>query len=167
MPISATGSSRPPGSARFGATAEAGFTLIELMVVIAIMALATATVLFTLPVAHGTLRSEAERFALRARAARDAAIMQARPIALVAAADGYRFEGRRGGRWERVAMRPFDGDRWEAGTRVQVTGGDGDRHARTVFDPTGVGDPLDLVLTRGGARATVHIGADGGIDVAG
>ena len=141
---------------------ERGFTLIELMVVVAIIALASATVVFAWPDPRGSLRTEAERFAARVRAAQDLAVMQARPVALVARADGYRFERRAGGRWQVIGQRPLAPQAWSAGATALVgTAGE----ARAVFDPTGVGDPLDVTLIRDGARQVIRVGGDGTVDV--
>ena len=50
---------------------------------------------------------------------------------------------------------------WEAGTQPDVAA----NGARTVFDPTGSADPLELTLRRGQERAQVVIGSDGEIHV--
>ena len=68
MPISATGSN------------NRGFTLIELMVVITIIALASAVVVFAIPDPRGRVVDEAERFAARVLAARDDAVVQGRDV---------------------------------------------------------------------------------------
>lgn len=72
MPISVAGS-----KAR-----ERGFTLIELMIVIAIIGLASAVVVLALPDPRGRLTDEAARFAARTRAAHDLAVVGARPISV-------------------------------------------------------------------------------------
>ena len=74
MPTSAAGSS---------GGAERGFTLVELMVVVAILAVASAAVIVTMPDPRGDLQGEAERLAARAGAARDLAIVEGRSTALV------------------------------------------------------------------------------------
>ena len=71
MPTSATGSN------------DQGFTLIELMVVIVIIALTSAAVIFAIPDPRGRVIDEAERFAARTLAARDDAIVQSRDTRVV------------------------------------------------------------------------------------
>ena len=48
-----------------------GFTLVELMVVLFIIGLAATAVVLAVPEQGGSLQAEAERFAARAKAARD------------------------------------------------------------------------------------------------
>ena len=68
---------------------ERGFTLVELMVVLVIIGLATAAVMLAIPDQGGSLQAEAERFAARAKAARDSAIVESRPAALIVGPAGY------------------------------------------------------------------------------
>ena len=104
MPMSATGNRRSAGftafrrsaehgfmsfrrSAEHGfmsfkRSAEHGFTLVEMMVVLVIIGLASATVLLAMPDPRGDLRGDGERFAARAKAAQDSAIIEAREMAL-------------------------------------------------------------------------------------
>ena len=71
-----------------------GFTLIELMVVITIIGLASAAVVLALPDPRGRLADEAAHFAARASAARDLAVIDARPISVWVSAGGYGFDER-------------------------------------------------------------------------
>src|SRR5690606_30071026 len=87
MPIFA-GMAKPR---RFG---EAGFTLVELMLVLAIMGLAAATVMLTLPDSQRGARDEADRLAARLAAVRDLAVIEGRGTAAVISASGYGFERR-------------------------------------------------------------------------
>ncbi|WP_174291428.1 pilus assembly FimT family protein, partial [Sphingomonas bacterium] len=82
MPISATGHrNKPPAR-------EGGFTLVELMVVITVIALAAGAVAWSLPDPAGRVSDEAARFALRVRAAHDKAIVEARPVSVWVTAGG-------------------------------------------------------------------------------
>ena len=74
-------------------TAE-GFTLVELMVVLVIVGLVSAAVVLAMPDPRGALRGEALRLAARADAARERAMMDNRPVALVIRDQGYGFEWR-------------------------------------------------------------------------
>ena len=136
---------------------ECGFTFVELMVVIVIIGLAAAAVVLAIPEPGGSLRAEAERFAARARAARDSAIIESRPVALLVGPGGYDVARRGRGGWQPAAH--YD---WAEGTGAEAGGG---ASARIRFDSTGLADPLHLVLRRGERRIAVAIGADGEIDV--
>lgn len=174
MPTSAAGNNaalarsrrvaRAPG--RPGRVAEHGFTLVELMVVVTIIALGAAAVTWALPDARGRVRDEAARFALRVRAAHDEAIVTGRPISVWVTIGGYGFDQRVAGQWVAMGDRPLRVDRWADGTRAIIPDVAG--RARVTFDPTGLADrPLDLRLQRGGAAAGVHVAADGGVAVDG
>src|SRR3954470_17340021 len=71
-----------------------GFTLVELMVVLVILGLASAAVILTLPERGGSLSAEAERFAARAKAARDNAILDARAASVAIGPGGYEVRRR-------------------------------------------------------------------------
>jgi general secretion pathway protein H len=125
-----------------------GFTLVELMVVIVIVGLASAAVVLTLPERGGSLRAEAERFAARAKAVRDGAILEARAASVAIGPGGYEIVRRRG------AVH-YD---WVEGTRPELSG-------RIHFDPTGLAEPARLVLRRGERGAAIDIGEDGNVQV--
>lgn len=131
---------------------EHGFTLVEMMVVLVIFGLAATAVVLSLPDAGGSLASEAERFAARAKAARDNAIIESRAAAVAVGPVGYDLYRRADGQWQAVAHHD-----WVAGTTVE--GG------RTRFDSTGLAEPLYVTLRRGERRAAVEIRGDGTIHV--
>ncbi|MDO7841258.1 GspH/FimT family pseudopilin [Sphingomonas immobilis] len=157
MPISAVGNKRPR---------ESGFTLVELMVVITIIGLASAVVVLAMPDPRGRLSDDAARFAVRTKAARDLAIVQARPVSVWVTPAGYGFEARAGGRWQAVSDKPFEVAKWSDGTQAAIGGIEG--RERVVFDETGVADhAIDLRLSRDGEARDVRIGADGSVVVGG
>ncbi len=139
---------------------QRGFTLVELMVVITVIGLASAIVAFNMPDPRGRVFDEGLRFASRVKAARDIAVVEARPVSLWVTTAGYGFERRVGGRWSPVADKPLRVERWQDGTRAEVPDPGG--RVRLTFDPTGIADRgLDLRLARGGVSALVQVGADG------
>lgn len=171
MPISATGSERPDArgsgprsrSPEHGFTSlrrstEHGFTLIELMVVITIVALASAVVVLAMPAANGSVGREAARFAARVAAARDAAIIESRDARVDVSSRRYRIEQRSRGAWRPVDGRAGRAIDWEAGTEVALVG-------RFAFDTTGNARPAELSLRRGDALATVAVTDEGAIRV--
>lgn len=131
---------------------ESGFTFIELMVVIVIIGLAATAVVLAMPEQGGSLQAEAERFAARAKAARDSAIIESRPVALRIGAGGYGIARRVRGEW-----RPAAEYAWAEQTSVEPGG--------TRFDSTGMAEPLYVTLRRGERRVAVRIGPDGSVHV--
>ena len=136
---------------------ERGFTLVELMVVLVIVGLVSAAVVLAMPDPRGALRGEALRLAARADAARERAMMDNRPVALVLREGGYGFEWRSDGEWRTIAERPFVAQDWSEGTRASIDGGE----SRIVFDSTGFAEPARLRLARGKEEAQVEV-VDGG-----
>lgn len=153
----------------FAATAEArarpdanGFTLVELMVVLAIMALAATAVVLTIPGEERTVRSEADRLAARIAAARDVAVIEGRSVAVNFAPSGYGFERRVAGEWQPLPGRAFEQRNWPGDVRFAA--GDGRGAARILFDRVGISPtPQAIVLTGGDAREVVRVSAAGEI----
>ncbi|MBY0582593.1 MAG: GspH/FimT family pseudopilin [Sphingomonas sp.] len=163
-PISTTGS-RAARSAR-SIVAQAGFTIVELMVVITIIGLASAAVVLAMPDPRGRLDNDAARFAARVRAAHDLAIVEGRSISVWVTDVGYGFDLRAAEGWSPIAERPFRVARWQEGIRPSISSPDG--RARVIFDSTGLSNvPMELELNRGDERAHVSIGNDGSVVVHG
>jgi general secretion pathway protein H len=151
----------------FAATADArtrrapnGFTLVELMIVLAIMALAATAVVLTIPGEERTVRSEADRLAARLAAARDVAVIEGRSVAVNFAPSGYGFERRIAGEWQPLPGRAFEQRNWPGDVRFAA--GDGQGAARILFDRVGISPtPQAVVLTGGDAREIVRVSATG------
>ncbi|MET0365080.1 MAG: GspH/FimT family pseudopilin [Sphingobium sp.] len=139
--------------------AEHGFTLVELMVVLVIIGLMSGAVLLTMGDPRGGLSDDADRFAGRVRAARDRAIILARPVALWVSPTGYGFQERRDGRWVPLDQKPLTSTDWRTGTRASA----GEQtNARLWFDTIGRADqPLAFTLMRNGRSLAISVGLDG------
>lgn len=137
-----------------------GFTLVELMVVLAIMALAATTVVLTIPGEERSVRSEAERLAARLAGARDIAVIEGRSVAVNFAPSGYGFERRIAGEWQPLPGRAFAQRNWPSDVRFAA--GDGQGATRILFDRVGTSPtPQAVVLSGGDAREIVRVSATG------
>lgn len=134
-----------------------GFTLVELLVVLVIIGLAAAAVVLAIPDPEGSLQTEAERFAARAKAARDLAIVESRPALLRIGPDGYSVSRRSDGAWQEAER--YD---WAEGTAAEAGGAQG---AQSRFDSTGLAQPLHVTLRRSERQVAVAIGEDGSVRV--
>lgn len=145
---------------------DAGFTLIELMIVITIIGLASAAVVWSMPDPRGRLRDDAARFAMRVSAVQQSAIVSARPASVWVSAGGYGFDERTHGAWVPIGEKPLRVASWGKGTRAVVTDRGG--RERVIFDSTGVADrPLDVRLARDAEATVIRIAADGTVKVDG
>ncbi|MBX9813068.1 MAG: type II secretion system protein GspH [Proteobacteria bacterium SG_bin5] len=145
--------------------AEAGFTLIELMIVIAVIALMSALVVLALPDPRGRVIDAAERFAARARTAHDLAIVEGRSMSIWVSPGGYGFDKRDAGRWVPMSDKPMTVSSWGADIRPVLD----EARSRIIFDSTGLASaPMRVQLRRGSeAAAVVTIGADGKVSIDG
>lgn len=143
--------------------AEHGFTLIELMVVLTIIGFVSAAVVLAMPDPRGRVVEDADRFAARIAAARDEAVVTARPMGVWVSASGYGFQRREEGAWVGIEDKPFVTTDWKAGTRALV-GRDG--RQQIGFDGTGLPtDPLTVTLAREGERIAVTVDMAGKVRV--
>lgn len=133
-------------------SAQQGFTLVELMVTIVIIGLAASAVVLSIPQRGGSLLSEAETFAARAKAARDGAILEARPAMVRIGPGGYAVSRRLDGQWRETGRFV-----WAEGTAAP--------EAAIRFDPTGLAEPAEIVLSRGEQRVAIEIGEGGDVSI--
>ena len=97
-----------------------GFTLVELLMVVAILGLAAGAVVLSAPDPRPPVGAEAERFAARLVRAREEAVLNNRPVAVEATASGYGFSQFDGARWSPLTDGPFGNEVWREGTSVTL-----------------------------------------------
>lgn len=140
--------------------ADRGFTLVELMVVLAILGLAATAVVLTIPGEGRTVRHEADRLAARLAAARDIAVVEGRGVAVNFAPSGYGFEHRVASVWQPLPGRAFAQRNWPSD--VHFARSDGRGAARIQFDRIGTSPtPQTIILSGGDAREVVRVSATG------
>jgi general secretion pathway protein H len=143
------------------AVSAQGFSLVELMVALAILGLMASVVVLTLPASQVDAPTQATRLAARIAALRDRSVIEGRAHSVWFAASGYGFERRSADGWT-----PIDGDRlaradWPAGMAVLVAG---QPAGRVSFDRIGLPDrSVAITLTQGASRAQVTIAANGNV----
>ncbi|WP_332888923.1 GspH/FimT family pseudopilin [Sphingomonas jeddahensis] len=144
-------------------SAEHGFTLVELMIVITVIGLASAVAVLAMPDPRGRLVDEGARFATRVRAAHDAAVISGRSVSVWVDPSGYGFDERRGGQWIAIAEKPLRVSQWGEGTQALVA-----ERTRVTFDSTGMADrALVVPLRRERTRVQVTVGVNAGARVDG
>jgi general secretion pathway protein H len=140
-----------------------GFSLVELMVALVILGLAATAVVLTLPTPASGLNDQATRFAARAAALRDRAVVEARPMRLWVSASGYGFEQRNGRQWTALNDQALRPDNWPTGIAVQWNGS---AQGRVTFDRLGLPDGGGaLTLTADTMQKTVRIDAGGNVQI--
>ena len=141
-----------------------GFTLVELLVVVALIGLIGAVAVLTAPDPNPGLVAEAERFAARLVRAREEAILTGRPVAVELTEAGYGFTRLTQGEWRPLDDGPFGSEMWREGTRALPAPPDA---GRIVFDPTGLGGPAVVTLVRAGRSLTIRVDDAGEVRVDG
>lgn len=155
MPISATGN-KACGPQR------SGFTLVEVMLVMAMLALVAGAVMLALPSQTSVVRHESEMLAARLKAAATAAILGNRTIEAVIDQRGYSFAQRAAGGWQPVRQSALSGHEWPEDVRV-LAGEAGSLRVR--FDSVGTSTAARVLLVQDAARMMVSIDDAGQVRV--
>jgi general secretion pathway protein H len=139
-----------------------GVTLVELLVVVAVIATAVGAVVLALPDPRGALSDEAETLAARLSAARDSAILARRSVAVRFDEQGYAVERREPAGWVAMPGRAFAARDWPPGVTVELTP---PGQARVRFDATGLATPATVQLLRDGMAVAVTVDPAGEVSV--
>ncbi|HET9398327.1 MAG TPA: GspH/FimT family pseudopilin [Sphingomicrobium sp.] len=149
-----------------------GFTLVEMLIVMLVMALLATAVVLTAGGGGRSAGADASRLASRIAAAQETAITSGRPVAVWISRSGYGFDVRSGGKWRPVDQKPFETIDWPAGTAIVATGMPGRQallsggRARLVFDNLGFPDsPIQLDVSRDGSSAQIDVLPNGDVKV--
>jgi general secretion pathway protein H len=135
------------------------------MVVLTIIGFVSAAVVLAIPDPRGRVVDDADRFAARVAAARDEAIVTARPMSIWVSPSGYGFQRRQDGAWAPLEDKPFATADWKPGTRALV-GAEG--RQQIAFDGTGLPtDRMTITLARDGERVSVSVDLAGKVAVGG
>lgn len=140
---------------------RAGFTLVELMVVLVIMGLLATAVILTLPDSKISLAQESARFAARLLRAREESLLVNRQVRVSVSSSDYRFDIRDGRDWRPLDKAPFAPMAWAEDTRVSQQGGEG----AVVFEPTGQASGAEFTLGRRAAGFVVSVDVAGNVAV--
>ncbi|HIQ18507.1 MAG TPA: type II secretion system protein GspH [Novosphingobium capsulatum] len=138
---------------------DAGFSLVELMVVLAIAGLAASAVVLSFSRGDGLARSEGQRLAARLGAARDAAVIGGQPMAVDVDPLGYAFSRRAGGVWAKPGEASLQARAWPAGLVIRLDGGrldGGQDHRRVIFDGMGMASAAMTVQLAPQGRESVN-----------
>jgi general secretion pathway protein H len=140
-----------------------GFTLLELLAVLVITALASTLVVMTLPDTRRDLHDQADALASGLLHARDEAILSLRMVEVTVDAGGYAFRRQAQQRWVPLDEKPFAAMRWPAGVQTELPVGGTQLSVR--FDPTGAATPQRIALADGQQQVQVLVDAAGVVRV--
>ncbi|MFM0295534.1 GspH/FimT family pseudopilin [Paraburkholderia dipogonis] len=145
-------------SARAGRQRAAGFTLLEMLVVLVIAGLLVSLTALTVTRNPRTdLNEEAQRLALLFESAGDEAQVRARPIAWQPVEGGFRFDLRTEDGWRPLRDDLLGPRRWEGGvTGVSIDyPGSDTQPSRIVFGTEAIDVPVRITLFSAAGSATI------------
>lgn len=153
-----------PTSATGAEARAAGFTLVEMLVVLVIVGLLGTAVLLTAPVGQDPLVQASERLGAQLVRARDEAILGARAVEVTLDARGYGFAVERLDGSQPLQVRPLQDTAWPDAVALLLPRGT--ERAIVRFDPIGAAEPATLLLTSDGRRARIDVDGAGAVHVA-
>ena len=146
-------------------SSEAGFTLVELMIVLVIMGLMASIVVLNFPDGTSDLEDDAQRFAARTAALRDNAILQSRPMAVQVTVSGYSFLQRGKEGWAVLEDKPFQTTNWSDGVRADI---EQSGSMLISFESTGLpSDTAEVTLRFQNAERAIEIAPMGDVQLVG
>ncbi|MEM6832700.1 MAG: GspH/FimT family pseudopilin [Sphingomonadales bacterium] len=137
---------------------NAGFTLVEVMLTLAVVAAASAAIVLSIPGDRKALRQEVETFASTLTAARDAAILSNRMLIGYVNTGGYRFAAAD----KQPLPLALEEGRWDEATQVLIAPA-----GRTALQLSTLGDVTQarIDFRRGTAALSVQISENGAVRV--
>jgi general secretion pathway protein H len=156
------------GSGATGPKRAAGFTLLEMMVVLVIAGILVSLTALTMTRNPRTdLNEEAQRLALLFESAGDEAQVRARPIAWQPLDGGFRFDVRTEDGWRPLRDDLLGPRNWEGGvTGVTINYPGSDSHpSRAVFGTEAIDVPVQITLFSAVGRATIVSTGNGRYEV--
>lgn len=190
MPISATGRSNSAMTSagalhRLRPARAAGFSLMEILVVVFIIALASTAVVMSLPEPTPNADKKARSLATDLTRASREAIMSGVPIALFVETDGYTFQSYRTGSWspigrttrlntadtsqrERMSLSVKTAEQNERrGIRTEQRDSDAPPEPDVIFYPVGEATAVEITLEQDGKQSIILISEDAEVRIAG
>jgi general secretion pathway protein H len=165
--------------------AQAGYSLLEVLLTLAIIGAASTLVVAQLPAPEPTLAAEARTLAARLTLAGEEAVISGQPLGVDVDEAGYRFRRRVAGEWRAIADEPgFAPRAWPAGVTVEMTR-EGERVARARlrqleltedeadaraspvgrFDPTGAATALTVEISEGRRLYRIAVDVGGAVSL--
>ncbi len=138
---------------------ESGFSLVEMLVVLAVIGFISSIVLLNGGRTQPGLAQEADRFVAKLAEARDLALIRNRAVLVEVTPDGYSLRQRTADGW--AAPGRNDIVSWEDDSTVQTESARFPVHI--LFDPMGMSEAARLTLYRGGETETVVLDGAGAV----